>query len=214
MFSSLSRILSGNSDLPTVSWIKERQKKTLYTPDISLLEKRPFQWLFEYGEAQPKHPEFKTHLEGHVADAPPMAAFTLNDFTCYKQKLGKLSFPVALPEKHFNTHHCQVRGNLIGVRSTRFLKLDEHRQNGVAFQRHRIKVAVPHFYMVENKGTQGLTRVVCEPALFSAWMYIGVPEYWNEVLDNGLITGNLSTYGDLEATIPQYYQFTRRDYDD
>ncbi|MES2221022.1 MAG: glycosyltransferase [Acidobacteriota bacterium] len=66
MLSSLARILSGNADLPTAEWVKEQQKKALFTPDITLLEKRPYQWLFEYGEAQPKH--LPIDFLGYVAE--------------------------------------------------------------------------------------------------------------------------------------------------
>lgn len=212
MLSSLARIIGIDNNLPSAEWVREQAKKTLFTPDIALLEKRRFQWLFEYGEAQPKHEEYKTFLEGYTENVPPMAAFSLNPFSCYKQALGKLSHPVALEGARFNVHLAPIKGSLIGVASSRLIELDNHRMNGVAFQRHRVKVQVPHIKQVWHKERQGLTNIICEPEILSAWMYVGVPEYWNEMLDNGFITKNLNTYGDLSGTIPRYYQFTRRDY--
>jgi hypothetical protein len=220
MFSSLARVLNIAGNLPTAEWFKEIKDQYIFTPDLPLLEKRPYHWLFEYGELQPKHSLFD--LKNMAEDlpvrngriVPPMAAFTLNSFSGYKQKLGKMSHPVALLEPHFNTLNIPVKGTLMGIRSSRFIDLDFHRLNGVAFQRHRVKVQVPHIKHIWSKEAQGTTRIVCEPAILSAWMYIGISSYWKEMLDNGFTTSKLNSFGDLSATIPQYYQFTRRDYDE
>src|SRR5882672_2734050 len=105
MFNFLKKtveIAQGKSMWPNQTWLAWAAEQTKFSPDMAFLEEFESQLLFVYDDTMAKHRKNLLLNEGEML----CEAFTEGDFTVYKKKLGKVSFPIALKAKdakHVNT---------------------------------------------------------------------------------------------------------------
>lgn len=187
---ALKRFFVEDSDLPQ-GWVNEYKHK--YTPDVHILEQSKRCFLFEYGEMMEGRREHQDFLDGESQITKIGTAYTrFSNLILYKKDLGpKHSYPIALAhmpklektKRWFLDRHlkepARIRGDLFMVEGVQsILELDRVRENGYAFKRVRMGILFP--YLIRNNGIfeERLEEV-------SAWVYIGVKTYWDELIDGG-----------------------------
>jgi hypothetical protein len=108
--------------------------------------------------------------------------------------------------------------------------LDTHMQNGVQFRRKRVEILYPYrdHAMVElgqeeilkdlpsgsitTKPEQGVRHYVSDERMVRLWafMYVGVPNYWDELIDGGFAFTQIPTKSSDRPGRKDYYQFNKR----
>jgi len=198
--------------------------QTKYTPDIAELELHKFVLLFVCDDVMRAGRNYKL-----IADQSAKAArgFTLKAFNFYRKRTDGTGIPMVIntqPDR-FNFTALKIKGEIHAVEPTAFLKLDHHYQNGVQFRRVRTKILYPtrEHGMILNKDADGkpLPKALQGPKHFlfservhpiTAWMYIGVPNYWNPLLDGGFEFETVSIRYPKEdkSWLVKYYHYQNR----
>lgn len=200
-----------------------------YTPDIGKLE-RTMRWLlFVPDEMQQAHPDH-SRLSRHAKQIG--SAFTVDTFTLWKErKHVDLKVTRAIPlriqygKEAFYTSPTAairrpVRGELYFVNALTLIKLDRHRENGVRFVRERVEVLMPRTEIHLKKNLFGTTnagkpygeyikeekRLLGSP--LNVWMYVGVPEYWEQQLDGGHGFALVRYFQPNNSLLSKFYYFT------
>lgn len=148
------------------------------TPDYLWLERHEWRLLFVYDEMM--HSRRLYHLIGEDSINLGKVFTETEDWSVYKKLLGEETFPIAF-KSNIGVPR-RVKGELHAVRPHLFWNcLDKRFLNGTEFKRERVKVLFPYRVIVPGgvaHGEEFIQRV-------SAFMYIGVPEYWEPQIDNG-----------------------------
>lgn len=190
-----------------------------YTPDIGKLE-RTMRWLlFVPDEMQQAHPDH-SRLSRHAKQIG--TAFTVDTFTLWKErKHVDLKVTRVIPlriqygKEAFYTSPTAairrpVRGELYFVNALTLIKLDRHRENGVRFLRERVEVVMPRTEIALHRTKEGYIkkeqRLRGEP--FNVWMYVGVPEYWEQQLDGGHGFALVRYFQPNNPELSKFYAFT------
>lgn len=146
--------------------------------------------------------------------------YTRSKYTMYKKNLGDLSFPIPLPEthstpriygKHFTGVSARIRGEMYFVTAETIKELDTYKRNGVEFERILTQIVYPYreVYDQTNRDS-GEFELHLTPELtylMSAWMYVGLPEYWNEYLDAGALFSPCNLYPSRKKWMDVFYEF-------
>lgn len=197
---------------PDEYFLRETLWNTEFTPDIAALELSQFQLLFVCDDM--KHDWDGYSFIKEVSAKAANRAFTQMNYKFYQRRVelpgGKVEttyIPLRSDRTEFEltpvipyVASCKISGELHVVESSHFMKLDRLRQNGVQFRRERVKLLVPYREMPREdyRDVRGKTL---PPALqgkkgalsperihiVEAWMYVGIPEYWNDLLDGGFM---------------------------
>jgi len=172
-------------------------RRTQFTPDISELELHQFVLLFVCDDVMRAGKNYKLIAE-HSAKAA--RGFTMKAFNFYSKRTDGMGIPMkvdAQPDR-FSFTALKIKGEIHAVRPAAFPDLDRWYQNGQMFRRVRTKILYPtrEHGMIVNKDSMGRKLPVAlqgakhfllpekvEP--IEAWMYVGVPNYWNPLLDGG-----------------------------
>lgn len=168
-----------------------------YTPDINILERKQRQLIFVADDMATggKYHDYIT--ETSVSGRWPLwTGYTEDLFTFWNRRLGNESYPVALPpdltvkekeewrEIPNPVPPARIWGQVYGIRSYQFKKLDFIRENGVQFKRERVEIIIPH----QKAYHKPLPEVSHEMKYWmECWMYKGIPEYFKDLLDNGFM---------------------------
>lgn len=182
---------NGKMTAPDLRWFAERENENFYTPDSNMLQQRPWQNLFLYGEDQPCFKDNMAKMEPYIMDTP-VVAFTRDHFSMYEKKLGAESYPIALSQRFGNDAHTSIKGYWVTILSTKLYELDNFRQNGKMFVRKRVRLLVPYVRTRWLKNTTQERRGGTQPPertikKISAHMYVGMPEYWHDHIDAGYL---------------------------
>lgn len=180
-----------------VAIANEWHRQCSFTPDIWKLEQSMYQLIFIPDDMmRGKHNNHLIADAGRDGETPVHpACFTLERFTFWKKDLGVESYGIPLPKEHEPTNWLRVRptpakikGQLYAILSPRIKKLDIHRQNGVQFIRKRQMITLPFKYVKYNTASSAEIGskfpVISTEYIRSveAWMYIGIPEYWDNLI--------------------------------
>lgn len=217
---------------PPKLWFESAAKQPTHTPDMFLLNNKPFHLLFEYSDLQENFPKHKTLL-----DLKPLyPGFTNQKFSLWRKNQHKETHVVALHTTMENTSipRIKIRGEVYRVPSDKFLYLDNYRSNGVKFIRKKVSVVLPFNDASQVlpyndpkwnyiKSTPGCTPFF--PIVHSMWMYVGLSEYWKKLIEWDYAywgrTGGKdftlcsSIVEDIsnQPWLKNYYHFTKEDYD-
>lgn len=184
-------------NLPDPSVFKFAQEETKYTPDIAKLEAYEYQLYFACDETQ--RGCHKHDLLGEHEDKCP--GFTQKSFNYWDHEAPFLP-PVAMEVEGFRNvmpnypDIAKIKGRVLKIRSQAFLKLDEYKEQGVQYRRIKPRILVPYRALVFLKDANlpppdveqvlspswGLTFE--KMVIIRAWMYIGVPEYWDKMINS------------------------------
>lgn len=147
------------------------------TQDTWWMDRHDLQLFFFYGDLMHKRNTLPL-LKDNVTKLA--TAYTEKNFTVFKKKLGKETFPIALETKFESVPQLFVRGELVGVCYEAYKELDTNEGNGVEFNRKRVTVQVPYRkVMGGGRVSEGLSCNV------RAWMYVASHKYWSDQIDGG-----------------------------
>lgn len=203
-FDKITALFKRRENKPTVTQFSQWMLETQYTPDIAFLESKKFIPVLEYSDAQRDHVNY-CQIDIH-------SYFRAHAFTkdaCFKLLMhdngGK--FAIALKEKKSffglaDSQPARIRGELHMIEPEGIVKLDTVRQNGVKFKRIPISIDIPfreeikvwdlpsgHYRKILTGEQHRIVR--------SAFIYVGIPEYWGPQLDGGYLFPRAS------YTVPQ-----------
>lgn len=178
-------------DLPTAEWLSDHIVPHS-TPDIAALERREWQLMFVYDEMMSALP-FNGLLKDHARLLG--TAFTHTRFTLWKTLCDGLNSAVALspPDKDFVTAPARpIMGEIYAVRPYQFLKLDNHKGNGMMFNRKRVNLIIPYREQIVDPKKDIVLMDEPRTARVSAWMYVGEPAY--HPIDGGMYYQSVARY--------------------
>ena len=155
---------------PDAQWFAEASGENIYTPDIWVLRRYHFQLLFVYGTQMQGHPQHEL-INDYGAYAA--TAYTDGQFTLWKKRLGRESYPVALegseylPDGHKASGyrcpewalppHTRVQGEIYAIKTQQLINLDKHYQNTLEFKRKRVPLLIPYrkLHKIDTQGEPG-----------------------------------------------------------
>lgn len=199
-------------------------KSCIRSPDLSILEQYEFQLLFSPDRTQRGCSEYPL-----IQDSAFVCyAYTLRRFNYYLQRDG-LPIPLESDPNRPAVGNkfpppLKVKGELHAIRPYQFRELDNFKDNLVSFRRQRVRLLIPHrpVYKLPQRYANGkpIPLITDQFAIgeerigrpIEAWMYVGVADYWKDVLDGGYLFEPVSYYEDKRRWLQQYYSLKRETY--
>jgi hypothetical protein len=210
MFESVKRLFRQDPDRSAEAWHRQCE----LTPDIWYLEQHHRQLIFVADDLMSDHRHNRILTEASASGVDPIHpyAYTVDDYKFYLKDLGKVSHPVLMEKDaeltgfvRFPPEPAQVKGELWSIRPYQFIKLDKLRQNGVQFVRKRVSIFLPAVDVVYTKA-QPNPKLVTANGVVRAWMYVGIPEYWDTQLGGVFATKAAPIY-EHDHPIPEVRRF-------
>lgn len=198
---AIQRLAPGSSlgySQPPKGWFDFALQETMYTKDIAVLEQHSWQLYFACDETQLGH--VKQSLLGQNEYKCP--GFTQRAYNYWDGGPVFGAVPLEAEEGYHNTMPnypdvAKIKGQLLLIRPQAFLGLDSWKENGVQYTRAKVRIIVPfrslryihdknipdpEIEYISESGHIGRTyEKVCT---VRAWMYIGVPEFWDKLISN------------------------------
>lgn len=190
----LFRPIVKSNDYSIPKEIVERIPDTSFTPDLFRLEKYPYHILFVCDDLH-KHDLLKDveNLE--------TSAFTRDRYWMHTHKVIEEHPPVITETLHGRGH--PIKGWLYKVKPNQFISIDKYKENTVKFKRCKVDVIVPYRYKIDGRifsETQHQLR---------AFMYVGIPEYWDSLIDAGLTFEEVKKFTHRNLLDGEYYSYTQ-----
>lgn len=202
-------------------WLQDAVDESSHTPDIHKIELCPWKLLFVYDEYQEGH-WFHDLIKDHVHPdtRTHVSCFTRERFTVFKKEMKSYTYPVPLERKFPGLPMCRIRGKVYPIKPNRLKQLDIIKQNGVQFDRRRVKLTYPVRRMVVDE-TGGKGSHFMETDSLRAFMYVAREDHYYPRLTSE--TETFSPVGFYESKFlaedaksypenVQYYQFTTQEY--
>jgi hypothetical protein len=183
-----------------------------FTPDLHRLTQHYIQLLFVMDQLTVDHREL---LNEDVA-LKLGYGFTAEKYSFWRKRLGRESF--GIPLEHCKFHAvpvARIKGTLYAVSVPQFYeKLDFYYQNGVLYERKRIRTVIP--YVKERIKGDGTVEIDKRSTFVWAWAYLAVKDYWHPQLDAGYLFTPVHCFGNQEIVnagvsvlhAMPYYRFT------
>lgn len=211
MLKAAARLLVPGSgfgyDIPDRNWFEFARMSSKHTPDIAKLEEYEYQLLFACDETQIRHVKHNL-IEGGIYKCP---GFTQSGYNYWQPETPFLPVVPMKATGYRNPIPgyppiAKIKGQLFAIRPQRFISLDNYKENGVQFLRERVKLIVPYRavkwlsdpsiapldmepYAIEqgnpyiaNGNVPSMYTTKEKVVIIRAWMYIGVPEYWDKLI--------------------------------
>lgn len=200
--------------MPSMKWHLETLARNAFTPDASMLELKRTHPVFICDDFMTGH---RRHaLLGNVEREA--WCFTKQPFSMWKHKQGEHTYPIPFMERSSMVPHSVVKGELYFLPIQTIKLLDEHRANGIKFQRTRVPVIYPFRYRW-TKGDKVVWTSRMQRQRISAHMYIGKKDFWDiqeNWADNySVVSQNTFIGGDARFELNQgkkYYIFKYAEY--
>lgn len=209
-------------NLPDEAWFNYARGSSKYTPDIAKLEEFAFQLYFACDESQTGHSKHNL-LGGYEYKCP---GFTQKSFNYWDPNTPFLP-PIPMETEAFRNPLAyyppiaKIKGQILLVRPSALINLDEYKENGVQYQRVKSRIIVPHRALkwvhdtnhppddVEICAPNGLGLTFERMCVIRAWMYVGIPKYWDNLI-SAMDYGAVQTYQSKNRRwCPEYYQLRR-----
>lgn len=196
MLKAAARLLMPSSSLgyklPEKAWFDFARMAAKYTPDIAVLEQHSWQLYFACDETQIGH--LKHNLVGE--HEYKLSGFTQQSFNYWAHQAP---FLPAIPMEATGYKNvmpgypdiAKIKGQVLAVRPQAFLTLDEYKENGVQYLRKKVRIIVPYRALrkiTDHPGLptndiefmkDGLGLTFERMCIIRAWMYVGVPAFWD-----------------------------------
>jgi hypothetical protein len=183
-------------ELPHPSWFEFMKEETRYTPDVAKLEEFEYQLYFACDETQRGHSRHEI-LDGEYK----CPGFTQQSFNYW---YPETPWDPAVPMETTNFINplkglppiAKIKGEIHKIRPQSIIQLDSEKQNGVQFRRKKVRIIVPYRALkwvhdvnhipddVEYVADNGLGLTRERVCVIRAWMYVGIPEYWDKLLNS------------------------------
>lgn len=222
------------SIIPSLQYLQSTPIQT-HTPDIAYLNQREHQLVFIYDGMQTRLPEFDK-IESYTSAAWP--AFTEAPFSLWHRREDDSVIPLPYLNE-FKRLVAPIKGQLMRMRTSRMIKLDEDKFNGVQFERVKVDLSVPYQCFINTRDRDGLRYlfnktdeikhgyrppthhhendesfvIVTRYSPVRAWMYLGVSNHWKDQLDGGFAFNPVTRFKPNNKLLNPYYHFTIQDYD-
>lgn len=220
-----------------LSLLKKEEQRFLNTPDMSLLERKEFQDFFIPDELQQglhKHEVISGHCEFRGT------GFTSHLFSfCKKNGPEPEAIPLINtgetdPKRTWKVPVGRIQGQVFAIRPYRIPDMDVYKENRKSFIRIRIPVLIPNQsvtwfkdlhkeimekgidideFFRQNPLRPGELKSETILSRVKAWMYIGVPSYWNRIIDNGFEYSFKKTITPRKNLLGNYFKFSKLDYE-
>lgn len=230
MLKALKRFIPGTDafnntmglNLPDDAEIKWLLDSVKHSPDLGWLEQKEGWLLLATDDLKSGHSRYS--LGG---GAVLCTGFTEKKYNFWVQDEGTDRVPIPMLAQSEQTVRyfpppLRIQGELQWVQSAAFQRIDDYKRNTKQFRRQRVNVLVP--YHVESRGgdehgkelpkvLQDKNYVIKGPErvyIIRAWMYVGRPEYWDELLDAGF--RGFKTVRHVESRRPwlkEYYAYPK-----
>lgn len=217
-FMKKKSVLSGPDD----EWHAKVEDYTRFTPDLALLQQRKGWYMFAYGSEQLGHPFHKLIKN----EGTPATAYSVQHYAMWKKSLGHASFAVPLEKAYGDEVQQQshlwgfekapaslqrIKGELHFVTANQLITLDQYVENTVCYERRRLTFTIPHKLLIEEKDGKKVMSAQ-QTTFVTAWMYVGVQEYWDTQIDGFFKPVRL--YQPTDPERPSFYHFSNLEYDD
>lgn len=208
--------------LPDAAWLKYAQEETRYTPDVARLEEHGLQLYFACDETQKGH--LKYDLVGeNTYKCPGFTQKSFNYWDC------EIPFSPPVPMEATGFHNAmpnypdiaKIKGQILLIRPEALLKLDEYKENGVQYRREKARILIPYralnylhdVHKLPDDCAQVLSSklylTVEKMHVIRAWMYVGIPEYWDKLI-SAFDYRSVQTFEAKNRTwCRTYYQYRR-----
>ena len=213
-------------DYKEARWITNNCK---CSPDLAWLEQHEFQLLFACDDTKHGHPHHCLIEESAFI----ATAYTTQKYNYWVQEAGKERTPIPMeahdkaPVVRYFPPSLKIKGELHIVRTPQFKELDNYKLNTIQFRRKRVNVLVPYRKLSKIKNVdenipirpmaralQGNLHTYLSPEavyVIRAWMYVGKPEYWDNVLDAGFRgVKPVNHYESERQWLKEYYDYPRQ----
>jgi len=211
-------------------WLTEQAR---FSPDLGYLEQYEFQLLFA-----PSDFRLGYIRHGLIEDGVPLCgAYTQQTYEYWLQEVGlpqggteRIDIPMRKDGPHvirYSPPPLKIKGEVHAIRPWQFLGLDTFKRNTLQFRRQRVNVLVPYRVKSDVPLDQDGNPYSIPSALahknyqfeapekvhvLRAWMYVGMPEYWNDLLDagfRGFKTVNHHVSRSKRPWLKEYYDFPK-----
>ena len=207
-------------------WLTDQSR---YSPDLGYLEQSEFQLLFSPDDTRLGYSRYSLIEDSVVLGT----AYSQETFSYWMQEVqakdtvDRIPIPMrqqGTPTIRYFPPALKVKGELHAVRPWQFKGLDDYKRNREQFRRQRVNVLVPYRMRVDEHGAdlhgievpaalRGKGHVFDLPEkvyVIRAWMYVGLPDYWDNLFDAGF--RGFKTVNHYESKRPWlkgYYDFPK-----
>lgn len=195
-----------------------------FTPDLWMLEQKKSHLVFIHDDmmqTQPNHSMVQAQsLSGFY---PFCYGYTARRYSFVKKNLGLQSFPIALNLRetdnlpYWMADSQRLRGEVYAIRTPGIIALDNHRQNGVQFERLKVMINIGHRknYKHTTTDSKGIVHIDYslgkeEMTSVMAYMYVGREDYWKDQLEAGFFDFTpVPIVEEDRLWLKTYYQYNR-----
>lgn len=181
--------------LPTVPEFNWMNSEGVFTPDLLNLEVFEKVNLFVYDSLQTGYPRYREYMARHSVRR--WTAFSVDKFVTFKARLGKDSYPIPLPMTDAEAEAApwrgrkklvpmKIKGEIHEIYTERVPVLDWFKRNTEQFSRVRTNFVVPYTEILRTKDGQVVWGAERQALVFAS-MYVGIPDYWNDLIDDGFM---------------------------
>lgn len=205
---------------PSVQEAKWLTDQSFHSPDLGYLEQYEFQLLFCPDDTRLGYQRYGLIEEG----VPLGTAYTQDTFSYWVQDIAGDRTPIPMrqegqPAVRYFPPALKVKGEVHAIRPWQFRNLDDYKRNRHVFRRQRVNVLVPYRLRTTDdrsipqslKGKGYCFEYPEKVFVLRAWMYIGIPDYWDNLFDAGF--RGFKTVNHYESRRPwlrEYYDFPKR----
>lgn len=197
-----------------------------YTPDNGWLEQFKYQLVFCPDETQMLFPGYDLIKGGDFMTN----GYTGLKFNYWEQKADRLAVPMKATGPSFGNLFppaLKIKGEVHLVPTERIKVLDTHKLNTVQFLRKRVDIFVPNRQLLKRNvdtmnrelppALQGEKIILGAERLWMlrCWMYIGNPEYWDDIFDAGYNSSAFKHVHHIQTDrewLKEYYYYTRHEF--
>lgn len=217
--------------LHEVNWLTE---SVIHSPDLSKLEQYEFQLLFCPDDTQRGYPQYPLIEDSAFV----CTGYTQKMFNYWQQRDGSLPIPMEAGDNPIRSRFfpppLKVKGELHAIRPYQFRDLDNYKDNLIQFERKRVRLLIPYREVLnlpepsngntrdgivqplplQLMGKQGVLSPYEKVHTVKAWMYVGRPDYWSDILDAGFNSHPfkpVQSHVSRRAWLKEYYSYPKRE---
>lgn len=196
-----------------------------YTPDLWELEQKKEHRVFIHDDMMQLQPHHELVRAGSLSGFYPFQyGYTTKKFSFVEKDLGLKSIPIALDLRdlaeelpvYIGESH-RIRGEVYAVRTNTLIELDNHRQNGVQFERRRVNINIGYKKLWRSHwfnafGNKQYAHTIGKEEMISVecWMYLGREEYWkDQLLADAFKFNPIQVVEEERLWLTKYYQYSR-----
>lgn len=183
----------------------------LYTPDICLLEAKLMHRIFIPDETMRGHYNYQMIGE-HSAYL--CLGYTYDRFECFRRITNQSLIAIPSGDKQTEPYHprgpARIKGEVHLIETAGLIKLDNHKENGVQFERKRVRILVAAY--PQKTASDGNIQLGQEHVFpIEMWMYVAKQDYWEPLIDDGYLFKPVDVFVAKKPKkwLTKYYQFLK-----